>query len=101
MTSRRTAVICASRSMVDSGRATSPIAPIASRSTSRSGRTGGGGGNARSTMGSLRGKRGLDAVGKQQAVDAPLQRVEGGRADVVEGQVSGVELGFHPAGMRR
>ena len=65
-----------------SGRATSPTAPMVSSEITRSGRVGGNGRprSAMSVMVNLRGQRGLDLVGEQEIVDAPLQRIEGRRA---------------------
>src|SRR5690349_7749739 len=96
----------ASRSMGPSGRAASPTAPIASRVTTRSGRSGGSAragevGTASSAMDGLRREIGLDRVGEQKIVDAAMQALELGRADGLEAEVVGVELGLHPAGMRR
>src|ERR1041384_2911913 len=101
---RRTPVICSRRSGIVSGRAASPTAPIVSSSIIRSGRRGGSGRTVRcamSTMLTLRGERRLDPVGEQQIVDAPMQRLERGRADVGKAEMIGVQLGLHAAGMRR
>src|SRR5262249_53377866 len=96
----------ASRSIGLSGRAASPTAPSVSSVTTRSGRTGGGlrsGAEwiASSAMGGLRGKVGLDLVGEQEIVDAAMQRRELGRADRLESEMVGIELGLDAAGMRR
>src|SRR5438552_4088251 len=97
---RRTSVMLVSRSIGPSGRAASPTAPSASRRISRSGRTGGEGGRATSAMGGLR-ELGFDLVGEKQAVDAPVQLLEGRRAQAREPKMVRVELGLDPAGMRR
>src|ERR1700738_565133 len=101
---RRTAVICKMRSGTDSGRAASPTVPIALSSKTRSGRLGGSGRIVRcaiSTIANLRGKRGLDLVGKQQIVDAAMQLFEFRRADVLEAEMIGIQLRLHAARMRR
>src|ERR1043166_770681 len=101
---RRTPVYCSSRSAGESGRAASPTAPIASSSIVRSGRCGGSGRTVRCAMSTMldpRGERGLDPVGEQEVVDAAMQHLERGRADVAEAEVIGVELGLDAARMRR
>src|SRR5213079_973310 len=92
------------RSANDSGRAASPTVPIASSSIMRSGRCGGSILAVRCAMSAmlhLRGERGLDPVGEQKIVDAAVQGLEGGRADVVEAEMLGIQLGLDAAGMRR
>src|SRR5690349_5523932 len=102
---RRTAVTLRMRSATESGRATSPMAPPMSvSSTSRSGRRGGSMRTTRCAVSAivrLRGERGLDPVGEEKIVDAPVQLFESRRADVAEVQMIGVELRLHAARMRR
>src|SRR4051794_15384650 len=86
------------RSSGVSGRATSPTAPMMSSVTMRSARTGG---SVRSAMVMMGLQRGLDLVGEEKVVDAPLQRVEGGRTHVGEADMAGIELRLHAARMRR
>src|SRR5215212_9620655 len=88
------------RSIGVSGRATSPTAPMVSSAMTRSGRSGGRTRSALSFMLDLRRERGLYLVGEQQLVDAPLQRIESGRAHVAKADVAGIELGLHAAWMR-
>src|SRR5215208_5357137 len=75
------------RSIGVSGRATSPTAPMVSSAMTRSGRSGGRTRSALSFMLDLRRERGLYLVGEQQLVDAPLQRIESGRAHVAKADV--------------
>ena len=55
----------------------------------------------RSRMIGPRYERGFDLVGEQQAVDAPVQQVEGRAAEIGKADMAGIELGLHAAGMRR
>src|ERR1043166_1703325 len=97
------------RSNMPRGRATSPTAPISSSLMRRSGRRGGIGtcppmvrcASVRSAMLHLGSECCLDLVGEQQGMDAPVQLLEGPRADIGKAQMVGVELRLHPAGMRR
>src|ERR1041384_2358243 len=102
---RRTAFTFMMRSAIESGRATSPMAPpISVSSTTRSGRRGGSMRTTRCAVSAivrLRGERGLDPVGEQEVMDAPVQLLESGRADLGKAQVIRVELGLDAAGMRR
>src|SRR3982074_234920 len=102
-------VMLASRSIGPSGRAASPTGPRVSREVREIMRSGGAGGWGRgeerwiasSAMSGLRGKVGFDLVGEKQVVNAAVQCLEFGRADRGEAEIVRVELGLHPAGMRR